>query len=36
MADPTVFYSQTTSGPSHGPLRVYRLAPELKKAELAA
>jgi hypothetical protein len=36
MADPTVFDSQTKSGPSHGPLRVYRLAPGLKKVELAA
>jgi hypothetical protein len=36
MAEPTVFDSQTKSGPSHGPFRVYRLAPGLKKAELPA
>jgi hypothetical protein len=38
MADPTLFDSQTQtkSGPPHGPLRVYRLAPGLKKVELAA
>ena len=36
MADPTVFDSQTKSGPSHGPLRAYGLAPGLKKVELAA
>jgi hypothetical protein len=36
MADPTVFDSQTKNGPSHGPLRVYWLAPGLKRMELAA
>ena len=36
MADPTIFDSQAKSDPSHGPLRVYGLAPGLKKVELVA